>query len=226
MTGIEKITEKIIASARAEAASIVEKARVKSMGIAGDYNEKAKAAIQKMNEEAEQTATSLIERARGSAETIRRDAMLAQQAQILDETFAEAYQSVRDLPDEKYVEFLTLLAGSALNEQVESEKKQQLLYGPDEEAEEIRVYEILLNREDHDKFGAALMDALRRSLIGKLPREILEKTVVADEVVGIDGGLILRYGDIESNCSLKMIFAGVRDSLEGEISRILFATGG
>ena len=48
-------------------------------------------------------------------------------------------------------------------------------------------------------------------------------TLAIIDAAAIDGGLILRYGDIESNCSLELLFAGLRRELEGEVSHALFA---
>lgn len=38
----------------------------------------------------------------------------------------------------------------------------------------------------------------------------------------IEGGLILKRGDIETNCSLEILIAGLRETLESEIFRVLF----
>jgi hypothetical protein len=45
---------------------------------------------------------------------------------------------------------------------------------------------------------------------------------LAEDTAAIDGGLILRCGDISCNCSLTALFAQVRASLEGKVSALLF----
>ena len=52
--------------------------------------------------------------------------------------------------------------------------------------------------------------------------ERLNELVLADYVANIDGGVIIRYGDMEINCSLDMIFSRLRESLESEVNKILF----
>ena len=46
---------------------------------------------------------------------------------------------------------------------------------------------------------------------------------MSENTANIDGGLILRYGDIESNCSLALMLKGIRESLEGQVGSILFS---
>ena len=99
------------------------------------------------------------------------------------------------------------------------------LYGPDEDGEEIEKYELLLCKSDRDKYAEPLIEAIRRSVIGKVSPEIIEKLVISKDIANIDGGVILRYGSIESNCSLALLFERTRASLEGQVSKLLFSRG-
>ena len=51
---------------------------------------------------------------------------------------------------------------------------------------------------------------------------IMEKLRLSNEIANIDGGLILRYGSVETNCSISALLAGMRRELEPKISAILF----
>lgn len=223
MIGIEKIIEKILLEARNDAAETIERAKEKSLAIAKSYSDKAKDAETAAAAEAQKEADGIINRARSSVETAKRNALLEEQARIIDDVFEEAFESIRSLPEDKYCEFLVAIAARALVEQIESEKKSLELYGEDEDAVEIEKYEIILNKKDRDTLGTTLMEGLRRTVIGKVPKEILDKVCISGEIAEITGGLILRYGDIESNCSLSLIFAHVREKLEGAVSKKLFS---
>lgn len=223
MIGIEKIIEKILLEARNDAAETIERAKEKSLAIAKSYSDKAKDAETAAAAEAQKEADGIINRARSSVETAKRNALLEEQARIIDDVFEEAFESIRSLPEDKYCEFLVAIAARALIEQIESEKKSLELYGEDEDAVEIEKYEIILNKKDRDTLGTTLMEGLRRTVIGKVPKEILDKVCISSEIAEITGGLILRYGDIESNCSLSLIFAHVREKLEGAVSKKLFS---
>ena len=223
MTGIEKITEKIISDARARAAEIIESAETQARGIKRSYEDRAEKVCEQLDSEAEAEADSVINRAKASVETIQRNALLAEQAEIIDGVFAEAYNSIRTLPDDKYVTFLATLAASALYEQVESYSERIRLYGADEDEKEIEAYEILLSNSDRDKYASDLIGELRRTVIGKVPPEVIEKVTISKQAANIDGGLILRYGDIESNCSLSLMLDRVRAELQGQVSKTLFS---
>lgn len=222
MNGIEKITAKIITDAREAAAALVENAREKALAISRDYAEKAAAIKEELDGRTAAEADAIVSRARQSVETIQRNAILAEQAAILDEVFVEAYNSIRGLPDDKYVSFLAMLSASALAEQTESQEENLRLYGPDEESEAVESYEILLCKSDRDKYSELLLEEIRHSVIGRIPPEVVERLVISKETANIDGGIILRYGSIESNCSLALMFERIRANLEGRVAKLLF----
>lgn len=222
MNGIEKITEKILSEARATADETVKKAREKSAVITSEYAQRADAAREEIMNAAKAEADAIVSRMGASIETAQRNALLAEQAAIIDETFAEAYNSIRDLPDEKYISFLAMLASSALTSGIRDREKNLELYGPDEDGDAPESYEILLCRSDRDKYAAPLLEEIRRSVIGRVPPEEVEKLVISEETADIDGGLILRLGSIECNCSLSLMFDRIRARLEGQVSRLLF----
>ena len=222
MNGIEKITEKIIAEARAAAEETAKKARERAAAISLEYTERADAARKELMDAAKAEADAIVSRMSASIETVQRNALLAEQAAIIDETFAEAYNSIRDLPDEKYVSFLAMLASSSLTSGIRDREKNLELYGPDEDSDTPECYEILLCRSDRDKYASPLLEEIRRSVIGRVPPEEVEKLVISEETADIDGGLILRLGSIECNCSLSLMFDRIRSHLEGQVSGLLF----
>ena len=83
-------------------------------------------------------------------------------------------------------------------------------------------YELILNAKDRERFGKAMISSVGNRLIGKVPTEKLSKLRLSDRTANIGGGFILRYGDIESNCSFDLLFAELRQTLEIEVSRALF----
>jgi hypothetical protein len=84
------------------------------------------------------------------------------------------------------------------------------------------AYEILLNVHDRDTFGEELLAKFKKTMYGKLPDEALAKVKLSADTVRISGGLILRCGAVEENCSLAMLFAHVRRETEAKISRLLW----
>ena len=55
-------------------------------------------------------------------------------------------------------------------------------------------------------------------------KEKLDKLVLSKQTLSANGGLVLRCGNIEANCSLSLLFAQLREELEAEVSHALFVT--
>ena len=223
INGLDRITEKILAEARQEADRIISDAEAECARISAEYAARAEAIRESLTAEAERKGTDLIARAKSAAATKKRNTMLQTRAQLIDDVFDGTLASLRNLTGEKYTEVLAGLLCSAVLEQVEAEKISSTLYG-EEEAMAPERYEVLLNARDRERVGKALIDAARKQLSGKLSAEVLKKLMLSEKTVSIDGGLILRCGDIESNCSFALLFAQLREELEGEVSRALFDT--
>jgi hypothetical protein len=66
------------------------------------------------------------------------------------------------------------------------------------------------------------MTAFRSGYGSKLPNTAHAKLRLAPDTAEIDGGLILRAGPVETNCSLSMLMAENRRETEAKVSRILF----
>jgi hypothetical protein len=66
------------------------------------------------------------------------------------------------------------------------------------------------------------MSGFRMGLGAKFPAAVLAKLRLSSETAPIDGGLILRCGPVETNCSLSMLMAENRRETEAKVSRILF----
>ncbi len=220
MKGIEKITEKIIAEAKAAEASALADAHVRADAIVAEGEREADEVRDRVADRAEREGESIISRAKSAASLARRNADLAVRGELIDETFARAFAQIRTLPDEEYRDLLRrhLIAALMERKMVLDESRAR----GDEDIEEAPVYEVVLNDRDSRAFGQALVDEVRRSLRGRLPDEELAKLTLAEKTAKISGGVILRCGYVESNCSLETLFAQARETYEAEVTRILF----
>ena len=221
MNGLEKITNRILEDARAEADAIIDGARAECEAIRAEYEAKADAIRLRISDDAEREGFDMIARAKAASANEKRSAVLRMQSRILDETFESAKKQIRSQNDEQYTKTLTGLLSAALTEQVKIERESLELYG-EEEAPCAERYEVILNAHDRDRYGETVVRETRAKLRGSLADEVLEKLCLADTVAPIEGGLILRCGSIETNCSLELIFEQLRAELEGEVSHALF----
>ncbi len=222
MTGLNKITDKILADAQADAQAVLEAAEAKCREIDAEYAEKAESIKEVLNEAAEKEAESIVVRAKSSAALEKRNLLLETKSDLIDEAFASALAEILAFDDAKYRELLISLLTSALREQVQAEAASRTLYGEDEALAPER-YEVILNSRDRSRFSETLISDFRVSAQNVIDKEFIEKVVLSESVANIDGGLILRYGDIESNCSLSVIMKQMRPALETKVSDTLFS---
>ena len=144
-------------------------------------------------------------------------------ARVLDNSGYTAKEAANEIAEAIGCEVVSCV-GTKFVLYKESEKKKRIeLYGEDEIGREAEKYEIILSKKDRDSLGASLIEGLRRTVIGKIRKEDLDAVCVSREIAEISGGFILRFGDIELDCSLSSIFAQVKEKLEATVSRKLFS---
>lgn len=219
MTGMEKLTAKILADAKADAEAMLSKADETCASVKAEYAARAKAEQDKLEAQANRECEALILRAKSSAAMAKRNVALESRAALMTEAYATAEKEIRELPTEEYLDLLVKMLKGALNRQLASEKESMELYGEDIAP---RCYEVLLNRRDREAFGARLMETIKRTQVGKISMSVLDRVVLSNQDARIDGGLVLRCGDVEANCSLGMMFAQVRRATEVKVSKTLF----
>lgn len=216
MNSSEKITGRIIAVAQSEADEILLAARNDADAINKEY--KKKAAEIAANAESEVSADTEIIRSRtvASAQKIKRNLLLEAKNAKIDEAFEKARQKLLGLPDGDYEKMLSIMLVSTVKKQIESEKL-SLEQDTDDEITVCESYSVILSGADKKRVSADMIkDASQIALASG-------KTIsLSDENADIDGGFILRCGDIEINCSIGLILSQMRDTLEGDVYRILF----
>lgn len=224
--GINRITDKILADAQAKADAILADAQAECDRIKASYDARAQEIRDRLSEQAQAKGTDMIARAKASATMKKRNALQAQESRLIDGVFDSAREWVLALPREKYTELLVGLLSAALLEQAETEAKNLALYG--EEGEEIETFEILLNKKDRETCGRDVLEALKKRYANsnRLPAGWIERLVLSKNTLNMDGGAVLRYGDVESNCSFEMLFGQLHRELETEVAGALFDVRG
>ena len=219
MTGLEKVTGKIIADAEADAREILDRADAECAALREKHEEDRQARLDALREQSDRECQAYIVRARSTAAMTKRNAVLEARAAILNEAYAAAEKQVRSMNGEQYLELLCKLLRTSLKRQLEGEADSLRLYGEDISP---AAYEVILNARDRDYYGERLMKAFRGGLGAKFSPAAMRKLRLSEETAPIDGGLILRAGLVETNCSLAMLLAETRRETETRVSRILF----
>ncbi len=220
MTGISKITDKILAEARADAAEKLLAADARCAQIAEEAAKRAEVIREEIEEAAKREAAEIIFRAKSGETMARRNTVLEARSVLIDEAFSVAKKEILRLSEERYLEMLVMLLGSVLKQQLENEKESRELYG-EEDAPTFDSYEVLLNEQDLSRYGECLLKELQKRR-GEELSTVIGRVSMAKTPVAIDGGLILRVGAMEINCSLATLFTEIRPELEAKVAQKLF----
>ena len=227
MNGIEKITARIQQDAGGEIAQIRQEAETQAAQIRSQYEAQARAEAEKAAEAGRLAAQQQLERLEGAAEMEGKQRRLAAKQACIDRAFAQAKEKLLSLPEAEYVELLAKLAARSAATGRE---------------------EIVLNARDRSAVGqkvaARANQLLAQAAAPDLPEElkaskaggILTKVVtganallqgtamltLAADTAEIQGGLILRDGQVEVNCAFETQLRLLRESLAGQVAQILF----
>lgn len=221
MVGLEKITDKIISDAQAQANDIISEANEKCRIIKAECEQRKKEIEASIEADAVKEGESIKMRAKSGIAMNRRDTMLKLRAGLIDEAFKTATDEILNMDTDGYRALLAGIMTKVMLERAQSESDSLRLYGENISPDK---YEVLMNKKDKDAHGAAVIDAVRRKTLGKLPASTMDKVVLSDRSVNIDGGFIIKCGDIELNCSIRMLVEGIRPGLETAVADALFVS--
>lgn len=195
---LEQILERIVADAKAEAAGIEAKGNEEAQRILAAAQEEAAAISEQLmagaRREAEERAARILTLARLEA----RNGRLVAKQEAIDEAFALALKQLSELPLDQYRTIL-------LN---------QILAAVQTGAEEI-----ILSPADRERLGDQLIAEANAALAASGRQAALR---LAAETRPLSGGLIVRNGEVEVNCTFATALRLVRDELVPAVATCLF----
>ncbi|MDL2219115.1 V-type ATP synthase subunit E [Ruminococcaceae bacterium OttesenSCG-928-O06] len=196
MTGLDKILQEIRDEAAAEAQQALAKAKAEADEILAAAKTESDAKVAAIEAAATQDVAD-IERSQESAAALqRRQRTLAQKQTLLAETLDRALQALYALDEDAYFALLSRQAVKAAQ--------------PGEGI-------LMLNEKDKKRLPAGF----EKQVADALPAGASLK--VSDATRPIDGGFVLKYGDVEENCSFEAIFNARTDEFSDMIREVLFA---
>ena len=196
MNGLENMTQKILGEAKRYAEEQKKSSDLKVDEILLDYKAQADALSSEAADAAKKEAEITISRAKGQAALTVRNELLRAKREIIDSVFSMACDALVGLPREDYLDLLCRLV-------------QKYQTGP---------AEIILNERDAKELGS---DLLKKVVINKLLNIDISMVKISKTYGSFKGGLILRQGDIDTNCTVEVLCEGLRHELEPEVIRRL-----
>jgi V/A-type H+-transporting ATPase subunit E len=198
MNGIDKIAKKIALDAKQEADSIMSEAKAQAAEIKKRYAAPAKEEGDRILAAGEERAKEIRRRAVSAAEQDGKQKMLASKQKMIAKAFDVALQKLLDLPQNDYVAFLARLAADASFTGGES---------------------IVLSSKDKQACGGMVLERANEFLAKAGKNNNL---TLAEEAGDFNGGVLLKSGSVETNCTLDAIMSLSKEDLAPMVAAALF----
>ena len=194
MRGTEKIIAHIQADAQAQADAILAQAEQQCASVREEYEKKAADLYGEKIRAGVKECQDKLDSQQRIAQMEAKKAVLSVKQDMVARSFSMARRQVGKLPEEQYVQFLARLAAKAASTGEE---------------------QIVLSEEDRARVGGQVVQAAN-ALLGN------GRMSLAEDAGSFDGGLILRRGNVEVNCTLDLLVELCRGEMSAEIADILF----
>ncbi len=205
MNGIEKITGQIDADVQKEIGAALDQARAQAKEIEARYESQAQTQGEALRRKGEQDAALRRERLVDVARLEARKTVLAAKQDMVGQAFDLALKKLLELPDQEYIALLAKLAVAASRTGRE---------------------QVIFSQKDRSRYGKQAVTMANDMLAKKAGPRAAENAgmlTLAEEARPMAGGLILRDGRVETNCSFEVLIHLQRDALSAEVARALFA---
>ncbi len=197
MRGTEKIITHIQADAKAQADSILQKAQQQCDEIRTRWEAEANQVYETRLNAGKQELQAEVDSAERIARLDAKKALLQLKQDMVSEGFDKARDALNALPQDKYCALLTRLAvRSATGDE-----------------------ELVFNARDKAAVGAQVVEAANRQLAEQGKPAQLK---LSDAEGNFSGGLILRRGSVEVNCTTELLVEVSRGELASKLAGVLF----
>lgn len=198
MKGTEKIIAHIRADGDAEAKKIIDAASKQAEEKRAESFKAALSEYEKLMQAGNAECEDILSGSRRIAEMEAKKSVLSVKQEMISAAFDAAREEIVNMPRDKYTQFLARMAAEAAAGGME---------------------EIVLNARDKAEVGKAVCKAANELLSAKgTPGRL----TVSEDTADISGGVIVRFGGIETNCSIDALIRQRRSGLSTEVAAALF----
>lgn len=198
MSGTEKLKEKIIAEAEAQAEKVLKEARARAADITGRAETEADERYANLLAQAQEQAQERKRRVLTIANLDARKQILAAKEEMIEDTFSQALARLQTISPESYREIIfSMILATAQN--------------GDEE--------LIISPEQQDAFDVPFLDRLNKALRKNGKKG---EIALAAQTRPLKGGFVLSAGAVEINNSFNALLSMQRDQLEPAVAEMLF----
>ena len=198
MKGTEKIIAHIRADGDAEAKKIIDAASKQAEEKRAEIFKAALSEYEKLMQAGNAECEDILSGSRRIAEMEAKKSVLSVKQEMISAAFDAAREEIVNMPRDKYTQFLARMAAEAAASGME---------------------EIVLNARDKAEVGKSVCKAANELLSAK---GTPGKLTVSEDTADISGGVIVRFGGIETNCSIDALIRQRRSGLSTEVAAAMF----
>lgn len=198
MKGTEKIIAHIRADGDAEAKKIIDAASKQAEEKRAESFKAALSEYEKLMQAGNAECEDILSGSRRIAEMEAKKSVLSVKQEMISAAFDAAREEIVNMPRDKYTQFLARMAAEAAASGME---------------------EIVLNARDKAEIGKSVCKAANELLSAK---GTPGKLTVSEDTADISGGVIVRFGGIETNCSIDALIRQRRSGLSTEVAAAMF----
>ena len=198
MKGIDKITSRIIADAEAECRDVKRESDERCAAVRAENEKRAQDEYWRLVREGVKDTEQRVQRMDRTARLEAKKSVLNMKQEAVSRAFELAKDKIAELPERDYVAFLAREAAEAA------------ITGQEE---------VIFCERDRKSVGAKAVKAANELLAAKGMPGLL---TLSDATRDMAGGLMLKQGDIEVNCTVDTLLDLTRDELAARVADVLF----
>lgn len=198
MKGIDKITSRIIADAEAECRDVKRESDERCAAVRAENEKRAQDEYWRLVREGVKDTEQRVQRMDRTARLEAKKSVLNMKQEAVSRAFDLAKDKIAELPERDYVAFLAREAAEAA------------ITGQEE---------VIFCERDRKSVGAKAVRAANELLAAKGMPGLL---TLSDATRDMAGGLMLKQGDIEVNCTVDTLLDLTRDELAARVADVLF----
>lgn len=198
MAGIENLKNRIMKDYEAKAKQIENEAQAKAAEIASQAQAKAAEIMDNMKEKAARDGRDRKERLMARAQLEARNELLFAKHEAINNVLSHVESKISQMDDKSYLDFI-----------------EKVLINNVETGEE----EIIFSERDKARIEPSFIASVNSKLSAMGKKGMLK---ISDKSRNMVAGFILAQGGLEINCSVESQIRLLRDSLESDISNLLF----
>jgi vacuolar-type H+-ATPase subunit E/Vma4 len=216
MNNEDKILEAIRLRAEDKASAVRRETDAQIASVNEDCDNRIRDMRAKNAAKCERERDVILRRGRGSSDMRRREIMLGARVKLLDRAYEEAQRFICSMDRDAYAGLLSNMLADALLDRIAEDRALA------ECGEEVAkaAFEVSFNEKDKGEIGSRVISLALDRVASK--GETAPELVLSEKTARVEGGFILRSGDVECDCSVRTLVAASRAATEADVARVLF----